>query len=436
MKNMREKEAERKSGTGINPEDNNRQRTYCFQHQKLLIFLLAVCTILESVIAGLISGQAEDRCAVLLFLGIFMFVLLLTGIELYRRQEDWFFEKMGNFVRFTMCYCLSCTAAVLFLFLPEFARPVMLLPLGISMTASPFFGMAAGIFHVAVYALCGQENIFVMLCDLLLLLYGCFAPAFFRKKEYIHWGILFLFQLTFGNIMIFSYLRAGQLELNVLIYGLCNGLFSAFAGTFIHQKLFIPIEEPAPAEEETEDELDEKIDRKIERIEKLKAVLSEDFDLFCAVREFSNADYLHAKKVSEISENCAHLLGADPYVAAAGGFYYRIGRMEGAPYVENGVALAKSNCLPKEVIEILEEYNGEQKLPSTIESAIVHIVDSVVGKFDVLDKTMLSSSWNQDMLVYQTLNDNSSAGLYDKSGFSMNMFLKIRDYLIKEAKMF
>ena len=71
-----------------------------------------------------------------------------------------------------------------------------------------------------------------------------------------------------------------------------------------------------------------------------------------------------------------------------------------------------------------------------MESAIVHVVDSVVAKFDVLDKATLSSSWNQDILVYQTLNENSVSGMYDKSGFSMNMFLQIRDYLIKEAKLF
>lgn len=100
------------------------------------------------------------------------------------------------------------------------------------------------------------------------------------------------------------------------------------------------------------------------------------------------------------------------------------------------MALARSNHLPREIVGILREYNGEQQLPSTLESAIVHIVDSVVAKFDVLDRATLSSSWNQDMLVYQTLNENSASGLYDQSGFSMNMFLKIRDYLIKEAELF
>ncbi len=103
--------------------------------------------------------------------------------------------------------------------------------------------------------------------------------------------------------------------------------------------------------------------------------------------------------------------------------------------MENGVALARLNYLPREVIEILKEYNGEKKKPSTVESAIVHLVDSVVAKFDVLDKSTLSSTWNQDIIVYQTLNENSSAGLYDQSGLGMNMYLQIRDYLIKEAKL-
>ena len=37
------------------------------------------------------------------------------------------------------------------------------------------------------------------------------------------------------------------------------------------------------------------------------------------------------------------------------------------------------------------------------------------------------------MVIYQTLNEYSAAGLYDRSGLSMNMFLKIREYLVNEG---
>ena len=93
---------------------------------------------------------------------------------------------------------------------------------------------------------------------------------------------------------------------------------------------------------------------------------------------------------------------------------------------------AQRACFPEKVIRIIGEYNGEEALPSTIESAIVHMVDGLLKKLEVLDEDTVGSNWNQDMVIYQTLNEYSAAGLYDRSGLSMNMFLKIREYLVNE----
>lgn len=377
---------------------------------------MAACGIAESVLSGFLKHQETDRIAVLVFFSVLYSVIFLSGMELCRIKEDWFYEKAAGYRGIALCYALSCMAAVLFQFLPEYARPVLLFAVGMTMVSSSFFGITAGIFHVAVFTLCGQENVFVLLCDILLLICGCMAVSFLEKSENLRWKMGFLFLYTFCSILIFSYLQTGQLELDVLSYGVCNGILSAAAAVVMCRKYSEWM--------------------KHFRKQEMQKILREDFGLVQDVKNFSKSDYNHAQKVSKLAGNCARLIGADPYIAAAGGFYYRLGRMEGEPYVENGVALAKSNYLPKEIVEILKEYNGEQKLPSTVESAVVHIVDSLVAKFDVLNKTTLSSSWNQDILVYQTLNENSAAGLYDKSGFSMNMFLKIRDYLIKEAKSF
>ena len=56
----------------------------------------------------------------------------------------------------------------------------------------------------------------------------------------------------------------------------------------------------------------------------------------------------------------------------------------------------------------------------------------LLKKLEVLDEDTVGSNWNQDMVIYQTLNEYSAAGLYDRSGLSMNMFLKIREYLVNE----
>ena len=61
------------------------------------------------------------------------------------------------------------------------------------------------------------------------------------------------------------------------------------------------------------------------------------------------------------------------------------------------------------------------------------MVDGVMKKVEVLDQTTMSSEWNQDMVIYQTLNEFSTNGMYDNAGMSMNMFLKIREYLVQEG---
>lgn len=418
MKNKREKRVkEVKTKTGKEPETGEVKKTKepDYKYRRFFVCSIAVCIVLEGIVAGIVTEQTGQRQAVLLFIGIFFAILSLVALEISRVQQEWLHEKLGNYKRLATCHLIVGVMAVLFLYLPEFVRPVLLLSMGVSMMASPIFGMVSGVFHCTVYMVCGVGNAYVLLCFQLLLLCGCFATFFLNKKEHFKWGILFLFLFSLGSVLIFSYLYAGDIEPDMIIYALCNGTLSGAGSAWLYRMCSF---EPEDTREQD-----------------FKKILSEKFGLRREMERFSTVDYEHAKKVSQISEKCAIIVAADPYVAAAGGLYYRLGRMEGKPYVENGVALARVNYLPKEIIEILKEYNGEKRLPSTVESAIVHIVDSVVAKFDVLDKSTLSSSWNQDIIVYQTLNESSAAGLYDKSGLSMNMFLKIRDYLIKEAKL-
>ena len=94
---------------------------------------------------------------------------------------------------------------------------------------------------------------------------------------------------------------------------------------------------------------------------------------------------------------------------------------------------AKELCFPEELIQILREYNGTDDLPSTPESALVHIIDSLLVRLELSDTTGGTSQFDRDVLIHQTLNEYSSSGLYDKSGLSINTFIKIREWLLKEA---
>ena len=133
-----------------------------------MLLFIAACTIAESVAAGIITGQQNERYVILVFIGIMYAVLFLATLEIARIQMEWLFEKLGDCRRIAMCYAIVCVMAVLFLYLPEFVRPVLLLSMGISMVASPAFGMLSGMFHCTLYILCGIGDVNILLCFLML----------------------------------------------------------------------------------------------------------------------------------------------------------------------------------------------------------------------------------------------------------------------------
>ena len=93
-------------------------------------------------------------------------------------------------------------------------------------------------------------------------------------------------------------------------------------------------------------------------------------------------EYKHADFVSTIAFRAAKAADLDANLCAAAGFYYRLGQWQGKPYVENGVLRAERLCFPEKLINILQEYYGEEVKPQSPESALVNMVDSLVVKLD------------------------------------------------------
>ena len=178
----------------------------------------------------------------------------------------------------------------------------------------------------------------------------------------------------------------------------------------------------SPAHWEKEDEVPNLLDD----------ILEESYPLKRELRQFSQVAYDHARRVSLLAGACARLVGADAKLCAAGGFYYHAGIMEGDAVAESGVHLAQRECFPERLIQILGEYQGEKLPISTVESAIVHMVDGLLGRMEAQKKNAAAEDEDQAIFIYRTLNDFSAQGLYDRSGLSMNMFLKIREYLVNQ----
>lgn len=380
----------------------------------LLLILLA--TSVMTIFAVYIYNVKRQHLLLFLLCGLLYSVLLLLYMEWNRIEKGILNEKANNYLRMGGIYTICCCFTMISGLLPNYMGLVLVSSFLMTLSSTLTMGMIVSIYASVLLCISGNESMWMLSCYLMLSLCGAIIAFHYTNREKPFYGALMVATYSFCDILLFYCLEHGQAANEAYIAALGNGVIS---GSFVVFSYYFCYDKIAGKKQAD-----------------LELIVAEHYSLVDTMKAYSIEDYHHARKVSDIAAACAELVGANISIAKAGGLYYRVGRLEGEPYIENGVSVALGHNFPPEITKILCEYNGEKEVPSTLESAIIHIVDNVVAKFEMLDQATLTSSWNQDIVVYQTLNDNSAQGLYDKAGLSMNMFLKIRDYLIKEAELF
>ena len=380
------------------------------------VVILTVLTLLFTFLMGIRNTMPLDEVVVLFFLDLIFLAVFIYFLEEERLLKQLPTEECNDFKSIAVVYGLGLVAFYISSYLPDYSSFSFCFAAAMAVVANREMALSTGIFLNLLAAYTQNWDIHVLMASVLLLLLGTML-ALAGKEKHLHLWVQFI--SFFGTIVIVTSCYYAQ---DFIIKGRVFVLAAVIGGVNL---LFLEI-------------LTRSLEPEVQRTgeEHYLELLKDNYPLVRSIRRFSEMDYSHALRISEISGECAGKLGLKENLCRAAGFYYRIGRMEGEPYTENGVLLAQNACFPEELIQILREYNGELMAISTRESAIVHMVDKVVTKLDLLDKETFSTTWNQDMVIYQTLNENSATGIYDESGLSMNQFLTIRDFLVKGDHLF
>lgn len=377
---------------------------------KKLLLILAASVVLPAL-CGVLRGARLDHLIVWCFLCVILFLCIALYME-HERLNGLLEMGLGNsYSMHVFLYLIGLAAASVFALLPAYTAPVMAVSVLCCGTFRTRFGMVLGIFFALLTALCGEGGELLAVAYVLLALLGALFVELYEKKELRLWTTILIVSVSVVIPACCQYPAVHTLKpLTVLVTAAGSAL--TVLALRLAPMLRIRV---AEAEEIS-----------------LNTIMDEYYHLRKEILRYSTIDYDHAVRTSNIAARVAQELGADVKLARAAAFYYRVGRLEGEPFVENGVRLAQQNCFPDRLVDILAEYNGINRLPSTLESAIVQIADMIVTKFDLLDKDTFSAGWNRDIVIYQSMNEKSTEGLYDRCGLSMNQFLKIRELLVKE----
>ena len=353
-----------------------------------------------------------DQIIIVVFLVLAFIPIFIFELTFQRNREMIAKNNQTNYKRVMTGFVLVSLIVIGISFMPEYFRLIMLIPLVMSAFSNDLLGLISGFFYTVILALTSGTGVYELLGYIIMVLVAGMLSKALKHMEYrLLVGMTFLFSsVLFPNI--FYYFAHDEVTFQNLVSGIINGFIVA-----VYVIAFYP-------------NIREKTYR--EKHYYYGDILADDFVQVREIRNLSAYEYEHARKVSDIAYKYALRLDLDADLAAAAGFYYRLGKWEGDPPIENGVRKAQELCFPKELIQILREYNATDELPTTQESALVHMIEGLMVKMELFNEQVGTSQWNREVLINQTLNEFSSAGLYDKSGLGINTFIKVRAWLTKE----
>ena len=301
-----------------------------------------------------------------------LFILLIIYKRLRNSLPEYNYISYGK-IAFVIIieWCITIVCNVVF---PNFFAPIIVLPIIASTVFDDSLEYIFSLYLVIVSSLCWDFSTNIVLCYVTMILFGGMLAHFVKESEYLNKLYTFVILLSVTTLIsiVFYYFNYLELTLIIFIYALGSGVVACIITAIIFPLLnrFV-----VDAQETV-----------------YEAFLDPDFSLFNEVRKFSYIEFKHATRISNLSKKCAKAINANYRLAECAAFYYRLGKIEGEPMIDNAIKLANNYCFPNDVIQILSEYGGIVSLPSTKESAIVHMVDSVVTKVELFDSDSMSSS--------------------------------------------
>ena len=380
---------------------------------KRFAYIIAIFLVSFACVILMIYGRRVllDEVIGIITMFLSFSVIFIIALIQMRRSGRLSFDGT-TYKRIFILTAISWGIILLSSYMPGFLGPVILSSFLLVSAVNGLLSLSACLFmDMMLCFTCGMSSN-TLYCYMMLTIFGTLIAVFLKERQgenNLHLYLL-LFVVQFFFPVIYYEFSYGRITMSFVTSSFLLSVFvTAIVWISYKWLLFFDVSE---------------------EIVSYDMYLDDDFSLSVELKKFSGKEYSHGKKVSDLAKACAREIGANELLCGVAGLYYRVGCMRGEPLINHNVEIASEYCLPYAVTDILSEYQGVVELPSTIESAIVQIVDALVSKVDALGDERMESSWNQEMLIYQALNEMSNAGMYDECGLTMNQFLRIRDCLI------
>ena len=394
----------------------NKTDNYSLKKERMLGIILLV-SFIYVIGQGVLNHLLFDRIIIIGLLNLLFLIIFFMSLQLERLLKINKFNSTRGYGRFVFMFSLACLLLLGNHLFPSITEPILGITILISLSSSTTIGMAAGIYFVMIQTLSLNHTTNTAVELLFFVLCGALLSMLLQKKRYFLNMDLMIFLFSMSVEVLFHYFSTFQADLNMIFRGMIVGVVNILLVTIFYSII------SKNDEIYYENTLDYLVDRHFPLLQDLKSC--------------SESLFIHGIQVSKAASACATKLHLNEKLALAGGLYYRLGLFDPGEGRFPGEILGTKNQFPSDLLQLIGEYKGEKNPFSTPESALVDIIDAVFEYINNNENSSLEgnvfSGFNQEVVSYKVMNDRSSSGIYDQSGFTMNMYITVRDYLISEV---
>ena len=110
-----------------------------------------------------------------------------------------------------------------------------------------------------------------------------------------------------------------------------------------------------------------------------KQINNPEHKLLAQLKKNNKEVYMNAVHTAYLSEKISRKIKINTALAKAGGYYHKIGVLEGTDPIESTLKVGRDNKFPKPLMKLLEEYGDKKCGRLSKEAAVVQLSDSVVS---------------------------------------------------------
>lgn len=155
-------------------------------------------------------------------------------------------------------------------------------------------------------------------------------------------------------------------------------------------------------------------------------------ELLTQLKGINKDAYFHAIHTAYLADKIARRLQCNASLAKAGGYYHKIGLLQGEDTIQNTLLVAATHKFPQSLIRVLKEYGIKNTPHVSKEAAIVQFCDAMVSSVSYLLKKDKNTVLDYEKIIDVIVHKKVDGGDLEHCELTMEDLCEIKKGLVEE----